>query len=140
MKTVFLLQHSYDVGENDEYEETKIIGVYTSQAEADQAIHRLKDKPGFRYKPEAFGVIALELNKDQFWAEGYASLTGIRVKDKAGEWTTVQAECLPNNTYQILEYYRNESLGEFQNLDIVEGEQREDGLYAIRLIHKNGQP
>jgi hypothetical protein len=35
MKTVFLFQHSYDVGE---YEETKIIGVYTSQAEASEII------------------------------------------------------------------------------------------------------
>ncbi len=30
MKTVFLVQHAYEVGEDGRYDETKLIGIYSS--------------------------------------------------------------------------------------------------------------
>ena len=132
MKTVFILQHSYEL---DNYDETKLIGVYSTKEQAELAINRLKEMNGFKYYPDAFEISEYELDKDH-WIEGFATMTSIQVKRKDNSWTTVQAECLPNNRYQIYELYDNSSLGEFNHLDIVECEERNDNLYAIKLICK----
>lgn len=47
-------------------------------------------------------------------------MTSIQVMSKNNSWITVQAECLPNEKYQIWELYDNDSLGEFKQLDSVE--------------------
>jgi hypothetical protein len=130
MKSAFVLQHSYEINGNDE---TKFIGVYATNELAEDAILRLKIQPGFRDRPEDFHISEYELNKDH-WVEGYAVMTTIQVKDIDNKWTTVQAECLINNTYQIIELYDNDSLGEFKHLDIVECEERDNDLFAIKLI------
>ena len=132
MKTVFILYHSYDL---EGCEETKLIGVYSSKDEADQAVTRLKDKNGFKYRPDAFVTSEYDINQDH-WTEGFATVASIQVKRKDNSWMTVIAECLPNDTYQIREDEESESLGEFKNLDIVECEEREGCLYAIKLVRK----
>lgn len=129
MKTVFVLQHSYEIGGHDE---TKFIGVYSSQGQANLAVNRLKEMPGFRDRQENFEISEYEIDKDH-WTEGYASMIGINVPSKTGGWTTVQAECLPNKTYKIHELYENDLLGQFKHLDIVECEERDNLLYAIKL-------
>lgn len=35
MKSVYIVQHSYDVGEDEQYTETKIIGIYSSLEKAE---------------------------------------------------------------------------------------------------------
>lgn len=132
MKTVFILHHSYEL---DGCEETKLIGVYSANEQAELAISRLKDKRGFKYKPDAFVISEYELDSDN-WTEGFSTMTTIQVKSKENTWVMVQAECLPNNRYQILEAYDNDSLGEFKHMDIVECEEKEDGLFAIKLVSK----
>ncbi len=132
MKTVFILYHSYEL---DGHDETKLIGVYSTNEQAEFAITRLKDKNGFKYRPEAFEISEYELDKDH-WTEGFATMINIQVKRKDNSWTTVQAECLPNNRYQIWELYENNSLGEFKHLDIVECEERDNNLFAIKLVNK----
>jgi hypothetical protein len=133
MKSVFILEHSYEINEIDE---TKFIGVYETKELAEEAILRLKTQPGFRDRQEDFHISENELNKDN-WVEGFAAMTTIQVKDNNNKWTTVQAECLANNTYQIIELYNNDSLGEFKHLDIVECETRDNDLFAIKLISKH---
>lgn len=133
MKTVFILHHSY---ERDGCEETKLIGVYSTKKEAELAINRLKDKNGFKYRPDAFEISKYKINQDN-WIEGFASVTTINIKNKDNKWIAVDAECLPNNQYQILEFYNNKSLGEFKNLDIVECEEKDNSLYAVRLVSKS---
>lgn len=135
METTFVLQHSYEI---DGIDETKFIGVYATKELAEASILRLKNKPGFRDRPENFQISEYELNKDH-WVEGYAVMTTIQVKDNKNKWKTVQAEYLINNTYQIIEYYENDSLGEFKHLDIVECEERDGEIYAIKLINDNSQ-
>jgi hypothetical protein len=132
MNSVFILHHSYDL---EGHEQTKLIGIYSSKEQATLAVDRLKDKNGFKYLPDAFEITEYELNKDH-WTDGFATMTAIRVKNKNNSWMTVQAECLPNNTYQIVELYDADQLGEFKHLDIVECEERDDDLYAIRLVIK----
>ena len=67
MKSVFIVQHSYNLEGCDE---TKIIGIYSNEKEAKLAIDRIKLQPGFSQKPNDFYVDEYELNKDN-WAEGY---------------------------------------------------------------------
>jgi hypothetical protein len=70
---VFVLQHvhSFDNGEED----VKMIGVYSSLEQAEEAIERLSAKPGFSDSPEGFVVDRYVLNED-CWTEGYITVTG----------------------------------------------------------------
>jgi len=133
MKTVIILHHSYELGGCDE---TKLIGAYSTKEQAELAITRLKDKNGFKYRPEAFEISEYELDQDN-WTEGFSTMTTIQVKSKDNTWMTVQAECLPNNQYQIWELYDNDLLDEFKHLDIVECEERDDDLFAFKLVSKS---
>lgn len=45
-KSVYLLQHSYSYGKHLEYEETKIIGIYSLREEAVAIIEKYKLLPG----------------------------------------------------------------------------------------------
>lgn len=47
MKTIFLVQHSYEVGEDGLYDETKQIGIYSSKEKADLVVAKYKALPGF---------------------------------------------------------------------------------------------
>lgn len=133
MKTVFILHHSYELEACDE---TKLIGAYSTKEQAELAITRLKDKNGFKYRPDAFEITEYELDQDN-WKEGFSTMTTIQVKSKDDTWITVQAECLPNNQYKIWELYDNDLLGEFKHLDIVACEEKDDDLFAVKLISKS---
>ncbi len=130
MKSVFILQHSY---ERDGYEETKFIGVYSSRQEAEAAVKRLTPQNGFKYHPNDFYIAEYELNQDH-WVDGFATMTSIQVKDKEGEWMTVGAEMLPDDKYIIVENYRNDELGPFKNGDVVRGEERDGDFYAVEKV------
>ena len=66
MDEVFLLSH---VSESDD---EKIIGVYRVHADAQAAIERLRNKPGFVTFPDGFHIDRYELNRDH-WTEGYVT-------------------------------------------------------------------
>ena len=69
MNTVFLLWHIHVLnGEDDE----KLIGVYSSELEAKNAIARVADQPGFRDTPDGFEICGYELNTDH-WREGFVT-------------------------------------------------------------------
>jgi hypothetical protein len=133
LKTVFILHHSYELKECDE---TKLIGVYSTRKQAKSAIARLKDKDGFKYRPDAFEISEYKLDQDN-WTEGFATMTSIQVKSRDNTWIAVQAESLPNNQYQICELYDNDLLGEFKHMDIVECEEKNDYLFAVKLVSKS---
>ncbi len=67
MKYSYLLQHSYEVGE---CEETKIIGIYTSEKNALDAIEKYKILPGFKDYSDCFHIDKYELDKNH-WEEGF---------------------------------------------------------------------
>jgi hypothetical protein len=50
-----------------------LIGVYRTEANARDAIERLKNQPGFVEYPEGFLVVPYELGKDH-WMEGFARM------------------------------------------------------------------
>jgi len=65
---VFLLWHSHDLGNGET--DDKLIGVYTSETEANAARIRKLQFEGFRDFPEGFLIEKYELNHD-YWSEGY---------------------------------------------------------------------
>ena len=70
MKHVFMLWHTHGKDDDEREENTKLIGVYSSESEAQAAIARKLQYPGFREEPDGFEVEEVELNRDQ-WSEGY---------------------------------------------------------------------
>jgi homoserine kinase type II len=65
MERVYVLQH-----ENPETNDTKLIGVYSSERLAEAAIKRLNAQPGFRDFPDGFAIDAYDLDADN-WTEGF---------------------------------------------------------------------
>ncbi|MCL1948399.1 MAG: hypothetical protein FWF59_01515 [Turicibacter sp.] len=66
MDKVFLLQHSYDYGDDLEHEETKHIGIYSKRSNAEAVIEQLKDKEGFRdYPLDCFYISECVVNPAQ---------------------------------------------------------------------------
>ncbi len=131
MEKVYILHHSYEIGDKDE---TKLIGVYQTKELADLAIKRLIDKPGFRDRPHDFIISEYKLNSDS-WTEGYTTLVNIKAKDKSGNLITVQSEYLMNGLYKIFGI-ESDNLSEFQQSDIVDCETIDGELVAVRLIER----
>ncbi len=69
MKYVYLLAHTH-VYSTDE-EDTKIIGIYSTEQEALKVIDQLKDISGFNNYPQGFNIDKYKLDQT-FWQEGYA--------------------------------------------------------------------
>ncbi|MNK75980.1 hypothetical protein D3C87_955350 [compost metagenome] len=68
MNYVYLLQHSYEIGE---FEETKIIGIYSSKEKAKNIINIYKKLPGFNnYPKDCFHISKYQIDKDN-WEEGF---------------------------------------------------------------------
>ncbi|HEX2531156.1 MAG TPA: hypothetical protein VHK70_06750 [Burkholderiaceae bacterium] len=70
MSSVFVVQHSYERDDHCHCEETKLIGVYSSMAEATAAVETIKGQPGFFTRSEAFFIDEYPLDVDH-WSEGY---------------------------------------------------------------------
>lgn len=71
MQYVYLLQHTYLLGKDDEYEETKIIGIYDDKLKAQNAIKKYSQLPGFKdFSDDCFTIDKYELNVGE-WGEGF---------------------------------------------------------------------
>jgi homoserine kinase type II len=71
MTEVFLLQHSYEKEIDGLFlEETKIIGIYSSEKNAEGAVEKYKKLPGFKDYPDAFYIDRFQLDMG-FWVEGF---------------------------------------------------------------------
>jgi len=100
MNEVWVVQHSYD---EDGYEETKFIGVYSTKRKAQAAVNRLRKQPGFSDRPRDFFVDSYELDIDH-WTEGFVTVAHILVKNLSSEgpeWIVVTSHVLPNGTFRI---------------------------------------
>ncbi|WP_298885302.1 hypothetical protein [uncultured Bradyrhizobium sp.] len=75
MRTVFLLWHSYprEKGLDEHDTEDKLVGVYSSAAEAEAAKMRKLQFEGFRDYPDCFQVCEMEVDKDA-WSEGFVTV------------------------------------------------------------------
>lgn len=69
---IYLLVHVYEYGNDNEHEETKMLGIYSSMKNAEDAKKRYSNLDGFiKYDIECFSIYEYELNKDSEWTEGF---------------------------------------------------------------------
>lgn len=73
MKKIFVVCH-LDQETMDDDEQEKQVGVYSTNERAEQAIERLRDKPGFRDFPERWFIHELTLDQDSFWMDGFVTV------------------------------------------------------------------
>jgi len=64
----FIVHHSYETPDGREH--VKLIGAFSSKADAELAIKALRDEPGFKEMPDGFTVELYELNKVH-WPKGF---------------------------------------------------------------------
>lgn len=68
---VYLLQHTYSYGEQSEYEENKIIGIYSSRDNAEKELKKYLKLPGFNeYDSSCFSIDEYIVDKGE-WNEGF---------------------------------------------------------------------
>ena len=70
MDYVFLLWHSYEL--DDGSEETKLLGVYSSEEIANNKIAEYRRLPGFCDHLDGFEIAKYKVNIDQ-WKEGFVT-------------------------------------------------------------------
>ncbi len=77
MTKVYVVWH-YDQETLEDEEHEKLIGAYSTEQLAQEAIERLRDKPGFRDFPERWEIIDMVLDRVTDWAEGFTTFHGWR--------------------------------------------------------------
>jgi hypothetical protein len=70
MTSVFVLQHVHTLEDN--VEDVKFIGVYSSREKAEAAVARMGRLPGFVDAPDGFHIDEYRVDQDH-WAEGYVT-------------------------------------------------------------------
>lgn len=65
---VFLVMHAREKANGEE--DLKLIGIYSSLAEAEDAVGRARELPGFRDSPAGFSIDRYELGRDH-WTCGF---------------------------------------------------------------------
>jgi hypothetical protein len=70
MTKVYFVSH-YDRDTYDDNDHDKIIGVYSTERRAWQAVEQLCDKPGFKDFPERWSVGEATLDGQESWATGF---------------------------------------------------------------------
>lgn len=71
MDKVWLLRHVHEF--DDGHEDVKLIGVFGTREEAEQALSKVADKPGFREHPEGFSIDDHQLGL-MGWVEGFITI------------------------------------------------------------------
>ena len=109
MKSVFIVQHSYELSGTGE-EETKLIGVYSSKEAAEKAIARLTKQPGFKDLPDYFNIDEYEIDKDN-WTEGFLTETYIPMwsvwrQDDNGNLFIVKNNLTENEALRLIREYK----------------------------------
>jgi homoserine kinase type II len=70
MRFVYLLWHVRS--DDEDGDDAKLIGVYSSEPSAQSAIDRKKDQAGFVDHPDGFEIAGYEIDRDA-WSEGFVS-------------------------------------------------------------------
>lgn len=70
MEKVYIVEHVHKY--NDESEDIKFIGAYSTRENAVNAVDRLGHKPGFAQTREGFHINEIIVDRDQ-WTEGFIS-------------------------------------------------------------------
>jgi hypothetical protein len=70
VKDIYVLHH---INELENEDDIKLIGVYSTEEKAKQAISKLSSQPGFVQSKEGFHIEKYEIDKDH-WCEGFVTI------------------------------------------------------------------
>jgi hypothetical protein len=72
---VFLLWHIHDLTDDlGTHKEVKLIGIFSSEAKASEAIELVKDKDGFRESPlNCFEIVEMKVDQPS-WIDGFSTI------------------------------------------------------------------
>jgi hypothetical protein len=70
MTEVFLLLHTHIDESLEGGEQIKIIGVYSSELNAEKTLRNYVSKPGFNKQPDNFEIVSYKLDRDG-WVDGF---------------------------------------------------------------------
>ena len=68
---VYILHHVRVIDKENDISDIKLLGIYSSEENANRAIERYKKLEGFASYPECFSVDAYELNVDTNFTDGF---------------------------------------------------------------------
>ncbi|MGW0177794.1 DUF7336 domain-containing protein [Nocardia sp. NPDC003345] len=68
MSDIYILDHWYET--DDGTEVVRTIGMYSTEARAEQAVEHAKRLPGFRNRPDYFHIERHTIGRDH-WTEGF---------------------------------------------------------------------
>lgn len=71
---VFLLQHERPGLDDDEAEDVKVTGIFSSRQRAAQVVDRLRQQSGFSRYPDGFHISEYEMDRAH-WTEGFETLS-----------------------------------------------------------------
>ena len=100
MKDVYILHHSFEL---NECEETKLIGVYSSEKAAKEAIVRLRAQSGFCDYPDNFQIDCYSIDQDH-WEEGFSTIVTVYMPlldEGVNVWRPVEAIQRLDGYYKI---------------------------------------
>ena len=76
---VYVLSHVYEYGENEEFDEIKDLGIYTTKQKAEEAIERYIVLDGFnKYPRSCFQIREQTVDVDAFWTDGFMTYEEIQ--------------------------------------------------------------
>jgi hypothetical protein len=132
MTSNFVLQHTNPV--NDD---VKFIGVYSTRENAELAITRLSQLPGFVQSQDGFSIDEYDLDVDH-WTEGFCTMTSIEVAVIGidNEWRSVLAEQIADDRFIIMhdDHRPHTEQWEFTKGDVVTCRETEFPDGSIRLV------
>lgn len=122
---MYLLYHQYEYGENNENEEIKILGIYSSEQEAFKAIERYYKLDGFKkYSKDCFGIDEYNVDVDSGWKEGFVNSDDLErdfevLTDYFNEWLCNNKS--PRESWENETYYNalcdiNRMMYKFKNI------------------------
>ena len=75
MNKVYTLEHSYECGEDLEYDEAKMLGIYSSFEKAEEAKKRYSNLAGFAdYDESCFYIDAYDIDVDTGFTDGFVKV------------------------------------------------------------------
>lgn len=61
------------IWDEEDGDDLKILGIFSSEAAAERVIERARKQPGFRDEPDCFLVTPYTLDESDQWTEGFVS-------------------------------------------------------------------
>ena len=108
-KTMYLLYHIYEYGDNKEHENIKMLGIYSSEERALDAVERYYKLDGFKeYPKECFETWEMQVDVDFAWNEGFTNSYEIEQDFELlticfNEWLNIKET--PQDSWKREKYY-----------------------------------